>query len=137
MFLKQKGLTLIELMLVIAIIGILLTIAVPTYRDHAIKARITEGLTMAEAAKLAVTEYTMTNHNLPPSQAAAGYTSPASTANVQSIAIEPKGVIAISYTELAGKGTILLVPAMGAGGEITWTCDKGTLAKQYRPASCR
>src|ERR1700744_1030246 len=51
---KQKGLTLIELMVVVAILGILVTLAVPAYRDHAVKARVSEGLFLTEGAKLAV-----------------------------------------------------------------------------------
>lgn len=134
---KQKGLTLIELMIVVAILGILVSIAVPAYRDHTIRARVTEGLNLAEAAKLAVSESALVNHDLPDSQAAAGYTSPAPTSNVQSIKIEPRGVIVITYTELAGNGTILLVPTQQANGDLTWTCNTGTLQKQYRPTSCR
>lgn len=134
---KEKGFTLIELMIVVAILGILLSIAVPAYHNHVVRARVSEGLNLAEAAKLAVSEATLVNHTLPDSQKTAGYTSPAPTKNVKSIKIEPKGVIVITYTELAGKGTILLVPTMQANGDLTWTCNKGSLEKNFRPASCR
>lgn len=124
-------------MLVIAIIGILVTLAVPTYRDHAIRARVTEGLALAEVAKLAVSEYVITNHTLPESQAIAGYVGPAATTNVQAITIASQGVIQIHYTELAGNGAIELIPHLQGSGEIKWTCNKGSLAKHYRPANCR
>lgn len=134
---KQKGFTLIELMIVVAIIGILLSIAVPAYQNNIIRARVTEGLSLAAPAKLAVIETTLSNRNLPPDQDSTGYVSPASTDNVQSIHIGSQGVITISYTKAAGNGTIILIPTMQSTGDLVWSCDTGTLAKQYRPASCR
>jgi prepilin-type N-terminal cleavage/methylation domain-containing protein len=134
---KQKGLTLIELMIVVAILGIFISIAIPAYLDYTVRARAAEGWQLAQTAKLAVSEYTMDNHALPASQEATGYKSPASTANVQSIVIGPQGVVTISFTKIAGDGTLLLVPTLQASGELTWTCNTGTLKKEYRPSSCR
>ena len=134
---KQKGFTLIELMITIAVLGILLSIAVPAYQDYLVKARVTEGLNLATAAKLAVSETAMTTRSLAANQEMTSYTSPAPTANVQSIVIGANGVITINYTERAGNGNILLVPIMGATGELTWTCNTGTLPDKYRPAPCK
>jgi type IV pilus assembly protein PilA len=135
----QKGFTLIELMIVVAIIGILAAVALPAYQDYTIRAKVTEGLSLAAAAKTAVTETTQSNSGtLPATQAAAGYASPAATANVTSVAIANNtGVITITYTAAAGNGTILLTPTVQANGEITWSCTGGTLVAKYRPANCR
>lgn len=136
---KQKGFTLIELMIVVAIIGILAAIAIPAYQDYTVRARVTEGLQLASSAQLAISESAITNNALPANQAATGYTSPAATANVASISISNDGlsVITISYTPVAGGGTVLLTPTLTANGDVTWACSVGTEATKYVPASCR
>ena len=136
---KQRGFTLIELMIVVAIVGILAAIAIPAYQDYTVRARVTEGLSMASSAKLAVAETTISNGGtLPATQAATGYVSPAATTNVASIVITGgTGLITVTYTATAGGGTIILTPTVTANGDITWTCTGGSLLAKYRPASCR
>jgi type IV pilus assembly protein PilA len=140
---QQKGFTLIELMIVVAIIGILAAIAIPAYQDYTIRARVTEGLELASSAKLAVAETMMTgNANgtgaaAITAQADTGYVTPAATTNVASIAVAAGGAITITYTAAAGGGTIILAPTYSAANGVTWTCNGGSELAKYRPASCR
>ena len=106
----QKGFTLIELMIVVAIIGILAAVALPAYQDYTIRARVSEGLVLASAAKLAVAENAASGTAF-----ASSWTPPVATANVSNIAIAPvDGVITVTMTAAAGgtagANTIILVP---------------------------
>lgn len=132
-----KGFTLIELMIVVAIIGILAVIAIPAYTDYTIRARVSEGFNLASPAQLAVAETTFNQSVLPSTQAETGYVTPVATDNVSSITIGALGVITITYTASAGGGTILLRPTLDPVRAITWDCTGGSLPGKYRPATCR
>lgn len=139
---RQKGFTLIELMIVVAIVGILAAIAIPAYQDYTVRARVSEGLVLADAAKTAVGETAQTLGGLPNVTVAnSGYTFPTPTAVVGNIAITPvSGVITITYLAalVPGGGTLILTPAqVAADSPITWTCAVGTLLPKYAPANCR
>jgi len=134
---KEEGFSLIELMIVITIFGVLALIAVVGYTSYIIKARVTEGLSLASTAQFAVAEFVSNNNNLPSSQLGTGYISPSPTQYVSSIVISDQGLITIGYTPTAGSGSILLVPTVQANQEVTWDCKGGTLSILYRPASCR
>jgi type IV pilus assembly protein PilA len=139
----QQGFTLIELMIVVAIIGILAAIAIPAYQDYTIRAQVTEGYNLASGAKTAVAEFFTNTGNMPTNNASAGLATPASIAGKYvTLTTVTGGTITVTYgnaanTAIAGS-TITLQPTAAAGaGSITWNCSGGSVAAKYRPSSCR
>lgn len=135
---QQTGFTLIELMIVVAIIGILAAIAIPAYNDYMVRARVSELINVGSNAKTSVSEYRISRGSFPASAAAAGVTSIV-TNYVSGIGVGANGVITITGNQTnLGTGAavaIVLTPTF-ANGAVRWTCTS-TGATQYVPASCR
>jgi type IV pilus assembly protein PilA len=159
----QKGFTLIELMIVVAIIGILAAIAIPAYQDYLIRSQVSEGLTMAAAAKASVAEYYANKGSWPADNSAAGLGSATDIQGkyVSAITVAGGG-ITIDFGNEANKAvlqdtaaTLGLTPGASVNGDIIWRCGEpatdpagwntnadteGTTANlpgKYLPSSCR
>ena len=157
----QKGFTLIELMIVVAIIGILAAVALPAYQDYTVRAKVTEGISLAGAAKTAVAENAANG-----APYSSGWTAPAATKNVTGVTIDPAaGFITVTYDAavVGAANTLILNPLDGAAvftggtgtattiptaGSVSWNCTsagtpttvvgaKGSILAKYVPANCR
>ncbi|MET3476198.1 pilin [Variovorax atrisoli] len=159
----QAGFTLIELMIVVAIIGILAAVALPAYQDYTIRAKVTEGLTLASSAKQLIAENAANSKPYDSGFTPIGATN--ATKNVSALTIDnATGQVTVTYTAAAGNGTLILRPYTGipttpvalpdsttAGyapptDNIKWACGAagaaapavaGTLVAKFAPAECR
>ena len=135
----QQGFTLIELMIVVAIIGILAAVAIPSYQDYTKRAHVSEGLSLSGAAKTQVAEYYGSEGTWPTSNTDAGLASAVSiTGNaVDSISVGGSGTILITYNTKVSNGATLQLTPNDTGGGITWLCNTGTVQSKLRPSNCR
>lgn len=157
----QKGFTLIELMIVVAIIGILAAIAIPAYQDYTIRAQVSEGMTLAAAAKASIAE-TFLNTGVAPADRVEAGMSPNSTDTFGKYVGEVQvadGAITIVYSgddinnDIAGE-TVSISPFVTDDNSVTWACGYApapgasnpmpgsnagatTLLAKYLPAACR
>ena len=142
-FRKQAGFTLIELMIIIAIIAILLNLAMVSYKDYLVRSKISGGLVLASAAKSAVGEHFANNGIMPQDNSEAGL-APANTItndyviSVSVGTVPTTGTITITYDmpELDPGDSILLSPDSTAGA-IQWTCLSNNMNRMMLPSSCR
>ncbi|HUB91121.1 MAG TPA: pilin [Dyella sp.] len=140
----QKGFTLIELMIVVAIIAILAAIAIPAYQNYLIRAQVSEGAVLTDGAKTAVAEFYSNTGNFPSKNASAGLATPTSISGsyVSSVDVSTKaGTIIATFdgpkvnSKIAGDTFIL--SATTSAGALGWTCHTGTVPAAYLPTSCR
>lgn len=142
----QKGFTLIELMIVIAIVGILAAVALPAYQDYTARAQMSEALTLAEGQKAAVVEYYSDNGTFPATNTSAGI-APASTIEgkyVQKVEVNGDATSAVITSTMKSSGVnkdiqgkTLLLQGTQNSGSFEWTCVKGTVDDKFLPSSCR
>jgi len=137
----SRGFTLIELMIVVAIIAILAAIALPAYQDYTIRSQVSEGVTLADGVKSAVWDFVSNTGRMPPTNLSAGLVGAGSiTGSYVSSVNVAGGVITAQFggkanVDITGK-TILMSPSTTAGA-IQWRCKSATLASKYMPTSCR
>ena len=135
----QKGFTLIELMIVVAIIGILAAVALPAYQDYTVRAKVSEVMLAASSGRTAVSEAVQVSGGFP------------TTASLVIQSQSSKFVSSVAYTQTSASAGIVTATAQGdtsisgstitlsgasSGGQVAWTCG-GTIAAKYRPQSCK
>ncbi len=141
----QQGFTLIELMIVVAIIGILAAIAIPAYQDYTIRAQVSEGLSLADGAKTALAEYYTNKGSFPTNNTSAGLAAATSiTGNyVSNVNVGTKaGQIQVAYggpkanTNIPAASILILSAITSGGGSIAWHCISTTIPQKYLPSTC-
>ncbi len=141
---NQKGFTLIELMIVIAIVGILAAVALPAYQDYTIRAKISEPLALMGEAKTSIGEYYITNNRMPATAAQAGIRTDIGTDIVNSVRWNSLGIITIEVADIGGdtatNNLFVFSLKSTSSGTPEWICTQAAatpIQTKYLPANCR
>lgn len=141
---RQRGFTLIELMIVVAILAILMAIAIPAYQDYTIRAQVTEGMNLAGGAKAAVWDYWSDQGAFPADNTEAGMAAPTDISGeyVSEVRID-NGEIRVTFgtanANSAISGETLIITPVGSvtDASMNWECDGGSVSDKYLPTRCR
>lgn len=142
----QKGFTLIELMIVVAIIGILAAVALPAYQDYTKRSHVSEGMSLASGAKSAMTEYYASQGEWPADNTAAGIASAGSIKGnaVKSVTVATSTITVVFNTKVESNKKLVFKGSAGAtAGSVEWNCKPAAAANgtdinvKYLPATCR
>lgn len=134
---KHAGFTIIELMIAVAIIGILAALAIPAYQTYITRSRVSESILFASDAKSNVAQYYLSTGDFPNNNDEAGIPTTISSPMVASVNVSNNGQVTVT-TSISGitNGTIIFSPQASSSG-IEWTCTGGNLDGNYRPSNCR
>jgi type IV pilus assembly protein PilA len=142
----QKGFTLIELMIVVAIIAILAAIAIPAYQDYVIRSQVSEGMSLADGSKTAIAEFYSNYGHFPLNNQSAGLASPVSIVGKYVTKLDVSqtpGKIEVTFGGKANSkitSDLLVLSAIAKDGSTEWHCGSGggtTIPDKYLPSSCR
>ncbi|OOG52860.1 prepilin-type N-terminal cleavage/methylation domain-containing protein [Rhodanobacter sp. B05] len=144
----QKGFTLIELMIVVAIIAILAAIAIPAYQDYLVRAQVSEGATLMDGGKTAVAEFYSNYGRLPGTNQSAGLATAASIngSYVKDVTVTSTGILTAEYASGTPQKAnnaidtkVLSLSPITTGGSMKWSCTNAltTVPTKYLPSSCR
>ncbi len=141
----QQGFTLIELMIVVAIIGILAAVAIPAYQDYTIRAQVSEGMSLASGAKTAMAEFYNATGRFPSSNASLGLATAASIRGTYVVEVDAgtkPGIIAAKFggssvNSQINNDTLEISAVTSSAGSVQWTCKSANLEDKYLPTNCR
>ncbi|MGB5851327.1 MAG: pilin [Rhodanobacter sp.] len=141
----QKGFTLIELMIVVAIIAILAAIAIPAYQDYLVRSQVSEGAVLTDGAKTAVAEFYSNKGTLPSNNQSAGLAQEGSISGTYVSKVNvTNGKITATFSMTAPQkankainGATFVLSPITSAGTTAWTCNGGTVPQKYLPSSCR
>jgi type IV pilus assembly protein PilA len=140
----QQGFTLIELMIVVAIIGILAAVALPAYQDYTVRAKVSEVILALSAPKTSISEWYQNKGSMPPSAASAGFDTSGSqylsgltyTGSGDSAVLTATTTNAVGGSA-GGKTVLMTGTGTSATGKVSWVCSKGDIDAKYLPSSCK